>query len=279
MEIHSAPIISPYCVYHYVNQETDTHWGYIGVSEMLKHDDGSISYICPAKSPELHSIWVLSGIFYAVSPIIRPIPTGMRLFCANRDEAFPYRTTSVSTVYDPFDVQKNCTNFITYTQPVPHTTPLYLHMLGNTVFPSFNKYPPTDDSRWSKESIDPIFVMTPNLLDLQGIKDPSELQFTCVNGRCIPWSPNMDKQYIDSKVIKKKFNDCLLQCDEVTLSNTSEPRGMLDTVQMLSTPKYTIPRLFKKIPSYAVGIFMGLFVLSIITILVITLNKTDSKKK
>jgi hypothetical protein len=278
MESHLPPIISPYCIYYNINQHTNTYLGYIGVPDILKHKDGSISYKCSEKIKELNSFWVLSNIFYAISPITRPIPFGMRLFCAEKDKSFPYMTTSVTAVYDPFNIKENCTAFITYIKPVLHTIPLYLHKLGNNVFPSFNKYPPTDNINWNKENISPIFVITSELLNLQNVKDPSHLNFTCINGTCIPWSPNMSQYYFKSDIIKTNFNQCLLQCNEKTLSIDNENKNMLEIVQILSNSNFYISRFFKKIPSYIIGIFIGIFLLLILIIIVITIlkNKNES---
>ena len=77
MNNNTQNLIIPFCIYHYIDSNTKTYMGYIGNSISTKLKDGTETYICPVM-PKTFTGWLNAGFFYAVKPIFRPIPTGMK---------------------------------------------------------------------------------------------------------------------------------------------------------------------------------------------------------
>lgn len=280
MNIQTAPELTLLCLYHYVDPESQVILGYIGQSQIVKREDGSLSYLCMNEStkPEW-KFWKLVGVFIAVSPLLRPIPTGMRLFCAKTKNSYPYDTESVETVYDPFNAKENCNYFITYTQPTPGTVPLYLHKLGDGIFPSFDKNPPTDNPNWNNEILNPIFVMTPNSLGIEEEKFNSEdINFYCLNNRCLPWTKDTDTKYI-SEYNKYKIDECVIRCNQTVLTTSGKPLNILQKIQNQSKiMKYqNLSKIFKKCPPFLISIVIFLFVISLLIVLIMLIKNKNEK--
>ena len=143
MELSSTSDVLPFCVYH------SGHLSFISGPSLTRSKDHGVRYECVKANEESpYGEWKLAFTFYAVNPMLRPIPYGMSLFCAPQRNEYPWDTVSLNTVYDPFDVMsENCIYFITYTKPVPFTTPLYNHVRGkglqsSSVFASLDPNPP-----------------------------------------------------------------------------------------------------------------------------------------
>lgn len=200
--------IIPLCIYHYIDESSGTFLGYIGNPEKKMSDDGKrMEYNC-MKEKNIFNKWFLYGIFYVIVPVFRPIPIDMKLFCAKSRNEFPYETTDVYGLYDTYDYEKDCIYFISYNKPVPNTIPLYFHKLNNILFPSFDKNPPFVDKRWSKTEISPIFVFSSD-----------DLKFKCVNGRCIPWSKNIDDMFdLSPSSELLDLDDCVVYCNKLSNS-------------------------------------------------------------
>ena len=176
-------IITKFCIMHHNDPNTNTYRGVI-TSSPCKHKQN----------------WEKYYTFYALSPMIRPIPNGLKLINTTKINKYPYNTTTVDHAYDPFDIQKNAVYFITWTQPVPATVPLYIHISpdGNS-YPSFNKNPPSIGN-WSQDPIGPLYVLVdtythPTNLDSNNNKLPTWkidsngnpiFLFSKNNNRCIP---------------------------------------------------------------------------------------------
>lgn len=90
--------------------------------------------------------WRLAGEVYVINPLARPIGTNMKLFEVLRNDAFPYNSSDISVVFDPFThpMTENKTFFIAYNFPVQNTVPLYIFrdLTDNSVFLSFKKETP-----------------------------------------------------------------------------------------------------------------------------------------
>jgi len=205
MNDNTQNLIIPFCIYHYIDSNTNTYMGYIGNS--------SENNICPVM-PKTFNGWLNAGSFYAVIPIFRPIPTGMRMFCAKKNTAYPYSTSDVEAVYDMFNIKKDCVYFLTYNQPTPNTEPLYFHKIGNNVFPSFDPLPPYKSNKWSQTEISPIYVMTPKTV---GNLYNKKVNFQCVNTKCIPFVKNISDMYIfhDNKIMD--FKQCETTCNDIAM--------------------------------------------------------------
>ena len=143
-----------------------------------------------------------SGEFYAISPILRPIPMGTKLYCAKRSKKEDIGTAEFHLIYDIFDIQGDCTYFIAYNQKVPDSKALYVHTVSNgKEFLSFDmKGPP--GSTFSNNS--PVYVFD---------SDAINKKFGCILGRCMPWGKDVDIAYnAGVKAIPMSFIDCLNSC-------------------------------------------------------------------
>lgn len=139
--------VLPYCVYYSINHDESTYRAYVSGPSITKVDN-QIRYQClPPKSLDSYGNWTLAFTFYAMNPMIRPIPSGMSLFCAQKNSSYPWDTVSIRVVYDPYDVNNDCVYFIAYNKPVPWTKPLFVHTKGDIdfpviAFPSWDPNPP-----------------------------------------------------------------------------------------------------------------------------------------
>jgi hypothetical protein len=266
-------IIIPFCIYHYIDPATQTYWGYIGGPEKVRNEDGSTTYRCVSE-PKVLKRWFLAATFYAVSPSFRPIPVGMRIFCAKKNRSYPYNTKDVTAVYDPYNIKDDCVYFTTYNQPVPNTEQLYFHTIGDTVFPSFDQQPPFDDPQRSQTHISPIFVMTPSTVG----NNPNNIKFKCINRKCLPWVKNIPNVYdIDQNDDLLSIDDCVLFCSELVLSKSKgRPFDLIQTIVAGSERKPVVSRFFKKLPPWVIGMSISVFVILLFTI-VYTLIKNKNE--
>jgi hypothetical protein len=258
-------IIIPYCIYHYIDPDTHTYYGYLGNPHKTKLTDGTVTYKCPPE-PKIYKKWFLYGTFYAVSPNFRPIPMGMRIFCAQKYMGAPYGTKEIADVYDPFNVKDECVYFITYNKPVPNTSPLYFHKFGENVFPSFDPNPPSNDHRWGQTKISPVFVMTPDTVGNKNIK------FKCVNGSCIPWIKDIPDIYdIDVHDKLLDLDKCVLYCNELIISKgDGRPFNLIELIKSEKIKKPVISRFFKKIPPLVIGLCVSIFLVLLFSIIYIS---------
>jgi hypothetical protein len=233
-------VIIPYCIWHYIDIETQTFLGYIG-GPKKSMKNGIIEFDC-IPDEKKDSKWFLADSFYAVSPNFRPIPVGMKIFCAKKSIDFPYNTTDLYLMYDPYNIKNDCIYFTTYIQPVPNTKPLYFHKIGNNIFPSFNSTPPSTSDKWTQTFISPIFVMT-----------NKDIKFKCVNGRCLPWINEIPDLY-DSNPHKDllSLQNCVVYCNELVVSkNNGRPFNILQ----IASSKHPVKTNKKKI-IYIVIVFL-----------------------
>ena len=209
--------IIPYCIWHYIDINTNTFLGYIGSPRKYKKN-GFVNFNCDSKIKEN---WILAGTFYGIAPNFRPIPVGMKIFCAKNSSLFPYNTKDMYLMQDPYNMKDDCVYFVTYNQPVPNTTPLYFHLLGDNVFPSFDENPPSKSSDWSQTLISPVFVMT-----------TKHDKFKCVNGRCIPWISEIPSLYDTDKHDEiLGLHNCVVFCNDLVVSeNEGKPFNILQIV-------------------------------------------------
>lgn len=247
--------IIPICIFHRVDPDTKSYLGYISEPEKVHLGNGKDIYECKNTRQSTH-YWFHSETFYAIAPSFRPIPVGTRIFCAKRNNAYPYDTIDVMPMYDPFNIKPDCVYFITFNQPVPNTVPLYLHKMGDHVFPTFHPQPPDDHPDWTQTQISPIFVMTSNTVG--NISKISDLNFKCINGHCIPWVKNIPNLY-DPEPHEEllDIDKCVIFCNELApVKNKGRPSSLMEFIRQDTQPKKSSVAII-----LSVSIFLMLFVL------------------
>lgn len=266
-----APEILPYCIFHRVSADDGSQTGYIGPPSVTQEG----KYECLNDALNRGNLY---GHFYAVSPILRPMPLGMQLYCALRADSAPYSTVDVKMIYDLYnrdDAQGDwggCTVFMAYTQPVPNTVPLYLHKRYDALVPSFDKNPPTNNDGWGKASGgSPIYVMTPESVDKPPEK-MNDVKFKCVSGRCLPWVAGKYQDVFGAGSFERSLRECLVTCDEIPTRGFG-PTSALDVLQRdsVSSPS-GIPYMFKKVHPLAIGCIVALFV-AVLAVVMILMNR------
>lgn len=267
-----STIVLPFCIYHYIDHSTKTYLGYIGAPEVVKNDDGTESYRCVTDLKTFKG-WYMAATFYAVSPMFRPIPVGMKIFSAKRHREFPYDTNDVKLMHDPYNLKNDDVYFTTYNQPVPNTVPLYFHKIGNSVFPSFDIHPPYDNPDWGQTQISPVFVMT---TDTVGDISKKRVKFKCINGRCLPWTKQIEDVYdTDPHTDLLELDECVMYCNKLVEDGSQS--NLLQRIAKDSKSKPIISRFFKKLPSAVIGIVIFLFIVSLF-IVIYTFVKTKNQK-
>ena len=201
------PII-PLCIYHYRDFSTNTYLGYIGNALKVKDRNEKFYYKCK-KIKQNHHKWSFIKSFFVFSPLLRPIPIGMKLFRVKNIKQYPYNSTNVELVYDPYNIEDDAIYFITYNQHVLNTKPLYLHTIENTIFPSFDKNPPTSDKNWSQTTISPIYVMTNETVG----NNLNTIMFNCINNRCMPYNKRDNANNIWNYGKPITFTKCFTECN------------------------------------------------------------------
>lgn len=147
--------------------------------------------------------WVLYGSFYGFNPLIKPIPTGMKLFCIKIKEEYPYNVIDVEIEYDLFNMRKNCIYFLNYIKPTLNTEQLYFLKTGNGIVATFEK------NHYDQLDISPLYVITDNSIQNIPISD---LKFKCFNDICTPWINQIDDIHIDDHYPPMNLNKCLEYC-------------------------------------------------------------------
>lgn len=269
----SNQTIIPFCIMHYDNPITNTYLGFINYPIKIKTDKGET--LGCKQTPSQYGKWKYYHRFFAVSSLVRPIPNGLKLFNAKKLETDPFNTKDVEYAYDPFNIQENAVSFLTWSLPVPHTVPLYLHISpdGNS-YPSFEKHPPSIGD-WKTNDMSPLYVLVntethPYTLDinlnplphwkLDSNREPVFL-FKSDGDRCVPDLNGVTLQ------------QCFLNADENIFGTSDGSLHLIDHIQKQLIQEQnnspTIPKFFKSMPSYAIAIFIVIFTISIIICIVI----------
>jgi hypothetical protein len=158
--------------------------------------------------------WILEGVFSAVSPMYRPIPWGMNFYSCEIYNQFPYNVKDIKFKYDLHDTihdTRQFVNFITYSQPVPNTRPLYFYPSSEGIHISFK------EKNLPQLQFSPIFVL---------YLDPT---FSIINNRCIPRGPDLKLKGFTPL----SFEECMVYLDK------SEPKSLLQLVKS-SRKKYPL---------------------------------------
>ena len=260
--------IAPYCIYHYSDTQTNTFYGYIGNSTKTITSSRDIQLKCLQHKSQSDN-WILYNSFYAFSPMIRPIPNGLKLINAITLDTPPYYTKNIEYGYDPFDVQQNSVSFITWTQPVYQSVQLYIHITpSNHTFPSFEKDPPVKEPGWTQLS--PIFVLVDP--ESSGINTDSNgnkiepfskdknglpiIKFVIRDNRCMPSHQGMS------------LEKCFLLTDEDLLSTgLYKSRTLLQEIKKindLTEYKQPIKNFFSKLSSFTISLVIVIFLISLV---------------
>ena len=270
--------VIPFCIYHKVDLKTKSYQCYIATSTLVLRTDGTKRYECrPHPDPN----WKLDSIFYAVNPLVRPVPNGMQLFCAKRNPKWPHQTTSVDLVYDVFDHYVDGTYFFTYTTPVPNATPLYIWMNGDSAFADFSSSPPHTHID-SAATINPIYVLHPTVVG----SDYTKIDFMCNNGSCLPkssdeWQKKSLKENSGGLTEPNIFNpsapttsqplhECLINCNQLVKSKNGggSPNSLMDIIRNKwgnnPPPIRTAIPATPGLPAWSVGVI----ILVVITLIV-----------
>jgi hypothetical protein len=103
-------VIAPFCIYHHIDNS----------NSIITNRHNNIEQLyCPSISNEFK----FYNTFYAISPMVRPIPTSLKLIRVLNSK--PYKQ-HIEYAYDPFNKISNSITFITWAKPVPDTLPLFI---------------------------------------------------------------------------------------------------------------------------------------------------------
>ena len=207
-------MLIPFCIYHYIDIKSNTFLGYIGYPE-----NGITSQLLNVEisKEKVYNQWFLYAIFYAFSHVMRPIPYNFKLINFIISDKFPYNIEDVVYVYDPFDIKNNVLSCITWTTPVNNTVELFLYTdKKNSVFPSFEKKPPSESIEWNTLKISPLFVITNNGDITYDIGENGQpiINFIIENNSCMPSKEGLSLEncflQTDIKKNSKVFSKTLL---------------------------------------------------------------------
>jgi len=267
----SSPIITSVCIYYLSSPAEGVTYGSIVTPVMVRTTEGKIVFRCiePARS---YGGWYIDDQFFAINPMYRFIPYGTSLICVAQNEAWPYNTTDVSRVYDMFHPSPTCSYFITWTLPVPYTTPLYIFKKGNNTMPSFDKKPP--DPGWEEILISPLFVLlkeprkTTILPEKKWFKMKDgfpQFRFKNYFGRCIP-DP-------DGTILE----DCTVEHNEKNILPTSLLQYLKEEEQMKTKARDIVPKFLKKSRPIYVSIILVVFLAVLLGIIIFLFSKNKNE--
>jgi hypothetical protein len=285
-------LINKYCIYHYVTS-TSNSMSMIQISKKEYHKGKNIIKTYCDAVPGTY--WQTYGVFYALNPLIQPIPLGTHLIEIKNNLGYPYNTELINIVYDPFLVKEGNEYFVTWTKIVPYTVPLYLFKGENGVYITFESKPPYKNM---KELIySPLYVLRdpqyikPNseyekILDdyyhtNQNIKvksnfeidknDQVNFKFIPYQGRCIPkpGGHNIEKCLINVRLEQIEYN-----------KNVENRMGIGDSVTLLShiadiveeKNNLTNKNSIKKVSVFIIFIILLIFSISFVICILILLN-------
>lgn len=182
----SKNIILPFCIYYY--QRGNDFYGRISATEEHMDNDNTSSYNCLTQT-KLYEGWKYISTFYAISPILVPIPNDMIFICAERKKSYPYNTFKIHTSATTFSSNRNCIYFIVYSKQKENTIPLYFYEIkDDVIIPSMEK----KNLKQIRNS--PVYTLDPKagkekIIQLKNHnKRILDFSFNCVKsgGICIP---------------------------------------------------------------------------------------------
>jgi hypothetical protein len=239
------------------------------MEEIIKiciYNNSENSYIIPSKNGTCKSLdnMKLYGSFYAVSPNFHPIPQGMLLIGIKDTTESLSITTDVELIYDPFNYQDGITKFISWIEPVPYSTPLYIFTNGDKISASFSNIIPIGYQSLNN----PLYVLIDPRININRIPSFTNNTFKIVNnepqflfskyqGRCIP-NPN-----------GITLRECTQSKNSLLHANTQP--SLLNELQFIYGDKKE---------SYTINTFLSVFFVIIFVIfLIIFVIKIEKKKR
>lgn len=248
-------IIIPFCIFRKYDKEKNIYISKIENPIKVKNKK---LFICRNNDKEFEYY----NTFYAFSPLLTPIPTGLKMFIFDENE-----TDYIYDIYDKNN-RNNKVSFITWSQPVSGTVPLYLHITPEgRSFPSFEKNPP-ENVGWKTENIEVIYVLVDskyyNNINIpkweRDIYDRPIFKFKGIDNRCIP--------DINGVSIEK----CFLLTDEDILHINKDfgPVPLLSKLQRINKElkdKRSLKILFKNFPNYIILIVILCIIISLTIII------------
>jgi len=254
-------IIAPFCIMHYDDPSTNTFHGFINYPTRIKNENGIERLECLPDPKKYGGRWKIYGTFYALSPMIRPIPSGLKLINSKQLIQYPYNTNHINYVFDPFDIQQDTVSFITWTKPVPSTVPLYLHITPDGgSYPSFDKNPPSKGN-WKQNKLKQLYVLV----------DPNT-HFTTLDSNLYPlinWNKNKDGSPMfrfkgsDNRCLPNKdgvtIQKCFLETDEDLLHQNINfgPTPLLNRLENTNSSKNLFIFI---IPFICIALFILIFI-------------------
>jgi hypothetical protein len=270
-------IITPFCILQYNDPLNNIFFGFINYPTRIHTDNGIQTLEC-ADKPHEYGKWTVSSTFYGFSSMIRPIPNGLKLINANKVDKDVWKTENIKHSYDPFNIKNNSVSFMTWTQPVSSTVPLYLHITpDNTSYPSFDKNPPSNQKGWTENKLSPLYVMVnpethPIKVDANLYSFPKWeidehnrpiFKFKSSDGRCVP------------DINGTSIQECYLLTDEDVL-HINDDVGQTDILTRLKlikikneTDREKVRNFFLKLGPYKIVIIMSLFIVSLVSCIIL----------
>ena len=265
----TSNIIIPLCIYHNINQQTNTYLAYLSYPSAVNKNGQEVFECNRLRNEGYDNRWRYYGTFYAISPMIRPIPQSLKMIKCEHMGKYPYNTSTIKYVYDLFNIDKNAISFITWTKAVQGTVPLYLYTTPDGCFPSFDK-----NLSWGQNIMSPIFVMIDPLKntfitdstsssfheferDKNGI---IQFKFSPIQARCLPDNKGMS------------LAKCFLLTDENILKNNDFlPVNLLDIIK--DNKKGKLQQLFYKVEDKLPHQLLLLFIISFVICIIILYKK------
>jgi hypothetical protein len=161
--------------------------------------------------------------FYAVNPLLKPLPPGMKMFGVKNSSPFTF-----FFAYDIFDVKEDNVYFIAYNQAVEGTITLHIYIQHITGKPlkNFISLSSTVPKGYVRNHIPEVYVF-----------NHIPKYFSCNNVRCIPWSPELKNSYNYTPLKNNKLSltDCLNSCLKKTKSKGAKPYSIYASLSDFNT--------------------------------------------
>jgi hypothetical protein len=268
-------ILIPICVYH--STVDNNFLTYIDNSSSTVDVNGNRINKCnkPPLTPFGNPQWTFAFTFYAVNPLITPFPLGMKLYCAIKNDNYPYNTTEIKLIEDPpTNYNLNGTYFYAYPSPIPETKPLYIHHVSNNIFVNYcPKPPPCVENTYTHEksknytydyaNMSVIYVI--NFEDFSE-KDPNKVKFVCNTGIVQPWNRKLGPVYNINTPEPKNLFETIVECSEISQwkEKTGKPYT-LSNILINKLPQTTIIK--NKINSWIISIIFCILIVGIFILL------------
>jgi hypothetical protein len=246
------------CLYHKLDEKDGNHMSLITNSYMENNN-----YKCQHMNNQQG--WDYIDTFYALSPMFRPIPIGMKLICIKISEINSLNFIKNIYISDGlFNYSDDCLYFITYNLIVINTIPLYFYSRENKIFASFIKKPPSNI--WKPAKIPYIYVLPQGIVN---INNPDKTLFHCVNGRCLPFNEKHILHYNSYDEMKSYTIDkCVMLCNQIIVNNEKINEDIINIVKKLDKYNKNIFNNFiSNIHPYIISLLLLIFIILLFLII------------